>query len=106
MFFEKGHTFMSADSFHHQVENGIQEVKKLYDFQDFVRCVESKGTAVLMESKDFVNFRNEKSIAKDTCYPKIAEMSQVHFKKMSTKIYWKCSFDFGEEFQFGEFLQK
>ena len=25
---------------------------------------------------------------------------------MSTKIYWKCSFDFREEFQFGEFLQK
>ena len=63
-FFEKGHTFMSDDSFHHQVENGIWEVKKLYDFQDFVRCVESKGTTVLMESKDFVSFRNEKVLQK------------------------------------------
>ena len=75
---------MSADSFLHQVENGIREVKKLYDLQDFVRCVESKGTAVLMESKDFINFQMKKVLQKTQANPKIAEMSQVHFKKTST----------------------
>lgn len=31
-YLEPGHTFMSADSFHHQVENQLQKARKVYDF--------------------------------------------------------------------------
>ena len=40
-YFEPGHTFMSADSFHHQVEMSLKRKKKVYDFSDFVDCVRS-----------------------------------------------------------------
>ena len=35
-YFEPGHTFMSADSFHHQVEQGMRQQKRVEDFQDFI----------------------------------------------------------------------
>lgn len=38
-FFEPGHTFMSADSFHHQVELSMKKKKRVYDFSDFEDCV-------------------------------------------------------------------
>ncbi|KAG8329343.1 hypothetical protein J6590_088741 [Homalodisca vitripennis] len=31
---------MAADSFHHQVELAMKHSGKVYDFQDFVKCVE------------------------------------------------------------------
>lgn len=37
-YFEPGHTYMSADSFHHQVEQSMKN-KKIYDFDDFTNCV-------------------------------------------------------------------
>ncbi|CAH0560554.1 unnamed protein product [Brassicogethes aeneus] len=39
-YFETGHTFMSADAFHHQVESQLRRAKNVYDFQDFIGCVE------------------------------------------------------------------
>ena len=42
-YFEPGHTFMSADSFHHQVEQKMQKKKRLEDFQDFVDIVDTCG---------------------------------------------------------------
>ena len=38
-YFEPGHTFMSADSFHHKVEQGMKKKKRCEDFQDFVDLV-------------------------------------------------------------------
>lgn len=39
VYFEPGHTFMSADSFHHQVELSLKRQGKTYDFEDFVEAV-------------------------------------------------------------------
>ncbi len=38
-FFERGHTFMSADSFHHGVEQQMRSRQGgvVYDFEDFVK---------------------------------------------------------------------
>ena len=41
--FEKGHTFMSADTNHHLVEKAMCEVKNVYDYRDFVSCLEKNG---------------------------------------------------------------
>lgn len=40
-YFEPGHTFMSADSFHHQVELSLKRAKKVWDFDDFKKCVQT-----------------------------------------------------------------
>ena len=36
-YFEPGHTFMSADSFHHKIEQGMKKKKQVEDFQDLNR---------------------------------------------------------------------
>ncbi|KAF0711041.1 Uncharacterized protein FWK35_00030690, partial [Aphis craccivora] len=40
-YFEPGHTFMSADSFHHQVEVALTKQNKTYDFNDFEDALKS-----------------------------------------------------------------
>lgn len=43
-YFEPGHTFMSADAFHHQVEKSLKQKKKVLDFEDFVDCVKKSNS--------------------------------------------------------------
>ena len=40
------YTFMAADAFHKQIEDGMRRVKNVYDFPDFERIIQSKGIAV------------------------------------------------------------
>ena len=42
-YFEPGHLFMSADSFHHQVEQRRRQRKTVEDFHYFVKIVDSCG---------------------------------------------------------------
>lgn len=44
-YFEPGHTFNSADSFHHQVEKGMKQVGKICTFPDFCKCVKEHTTS-------------------------------------------------------------
>ena len=39
-YFESGHTFMSADSVHHSIENQMKRKGSLFDFNDFVDSCE------------------------------------------------------------------
>ena len=103
-YFEKGHTFLSADSFHYLVESKIRQKKFLYDFTDYYDCVDEAGKAILMLLEDFIDYLNKKGSCKDTNYPKLCEISIAEFRKDSTKLFWKTSFD--GEWQDGEFLQK
>lgn len=34
-YFEKGHTFMSVDSYHHMVEKAMKDLNIVYDFEDW-----------------------------------------------------------------------
>lgn len=56
-FFEPGHTFMSADHFHHQVEKSMKQMNKVYDFDDFLTCVgnanSKRVTVKAMDAHDF-----------------------------------------------------
>ena len=103
-YFEKGHTFMSADSFHAQVEKAMREKKNLYTFKDFEDCIEMKGKAIVMSTDDFFDLKKHQSSGKDTNYPKMREIVEVKFCRGSTKMYWKTGFN--DEYQSGEFLQK
>ena len=41
-YFEPGHTFMAADAFHKAVEDGMREVRNVYDFLDFEKIIQQK----------------------------------------------------------------
>ena len=47
---------MSADSYHHLVEEGMNEKKNIYDFQEFVDVLKINGEAIVMKSSDFLDF--------------------------------------------------
>ena len=104
-YFEKGHTFMAADSFHKNVEDAMRHKKKLYDFNDFVECIDKHGTAIQMEPVEFKQFGNELSRGKDTKYPHISDVVEISFREGSTKMYWKEKLT-DVEYKHGEFVQK
>ena len=93
-FFEKGHTFMSCDSFHHKIEQGMREKKSVYDFDDFVSIVRDKGIAYEMKSTDFVDFPNGMSNgAYASSKPLLRDVRIVQFRKGDTNMFWKNSYD-------------
>lgn len=44
-YFQSGHTFMAADSFHHQVELSMKKKAKVYDFNDFKCAVQEANSS-------------------------------------------------------------
>lgn len=60
-YFEPGHTFMSCDQVHHQVEVAMKKKNKLYDFTDFEEAVASiNNFKVIVKSMaiDFISVLN------------------------------------------------
>lgn len=59
-YLEPGHTFNSADSFHHQVELSLQRTKNVCDFNDFVEAVRTSNSGLnvskVMDVHDFYKF--------------------------------------------------
>lgn len=104
-YFEKGHTFMAADSFHKDVEGAMRHMKKMYDFDDFVECVNKHGKAVEMKPTEFSLYKNHLSRGKDTKFPHLSEIVECSFKEGSTKLFWKTSFA-EPSYSQGEFVQK
>lgn len=106
-YFTPGHSFMSADNFHHQVEKQMKLKDKVYDFNDFVDCVSTVGEAILMHHSDFKNFEkglSQGKLAKKTT-PLLANVKIAQFHKCSTSLYYKEKLtdkDFKEAF----FLQQ
>ena len=52
-YLEKGHTFMSADSFHARIEAEMRKKKNLYDFSDFQTVIGKCGQDVPIIVADF-----------------------------------------------------
>ena len=57
-YFDKGHTFMFADSFHHLDEKETCKVKCLHDFDDFVSCFSNKGEVLILDYSHIVLFES------------------------------------------------
>ena len=105
-YFEPGHTFMSADSFHHQVEQGMRKLKKVEDFEDFVGIVNKCGQAVVMKYDDFFQIPRGVSTAKYAKNkPKLEVIQVVKFVRGSEKMFWKTSHN-QTDLQSALFLQK
>ena len=89
-YFEPGHTWMAADSFHRSVEQEMKRRKTVYDFTDFedtIRC--AKGIPLLMQPEDFKEFPSKQSRGAYTKYPLLDKIVVVKFTKGSSKMYWK-----------------
>lgn len=87
-YFEPGHSFMSADSFHHQVELSMKKQKKTYDFADFIDAVENannkKSIAKPLNFTDIREWKNCTSLSKINRLdprPYIRNISEIIFKR-------------------------
>ena len=105
-YFERGHSFMSADSYHHLVEKEMNTAKNVYDYRDFINVLEVHGKAILMKSADFIDFprgvSEHSKFTKDK--PMLADIRVAKFVRGSTKLFWKDSYK--GEFKSARFLQK
>lgn len=98
-YFESGHTFMSADSFHHLVEKSMKNAGRVHDFEEFHNCVKSSGSStnvIEMQAADFFVPQFKPStyqLNKTRPRPYIAEMKMVKFTKGCFDISYSNSFD-------------
>ena len=91
-YLEKGHTFMSADSKHKQIQ---QEMRKIYDFDDFQTCVKKAKCEVMeMQIDNFQEWKSGMSpyaLKKMQNRPYLDRMVHVKFKRGSHLIHYKNS---------------
>ena len=45
---------MSGDNFHREVEQELNKMDKVFDFDDFAQCVKNVGHVIVMKCEDFV----------------------------------------------------
>lgn len=108
-YFEPGHTFMSADSFHHQVEKSLQKKGKVWDFEDYKECVQSANSrnvkVIDMKLEDFYVWKDYASKTKlKKITPKLVLRNIVEVKvvKNCKEIFFKKHFN--EEYEKLNFL--
>ena len=105
-YFERGHTFISADSYHHSVEKSMKAMKNVYDYGDFVKALEMQGQAMQLNHESFYNIPRGSSESRRTKNkPKLDSICTARFLRGSTHILWKESFD-EKTYKFSEFLVK
>ncbi|CAG0896652.1 unnamed protein product [Cyprideis torosa] len=98
-YLEKGHTSMSADSFHHLVEQGLGKREKVSDFQDFKEIVDTASKSgitdtIMMDHTAFRKWPNDKILrGKSASIPTLRTLKVVEFRQGTTNIYWKKDFD-------------
>ena len=105
-YFVAGHTFMSADNFHHEIEKEMKEMGRVGDFLDFVHCVKKAGEAVVMDIADFHNHEHGLSqgqISKES-RPLLENVSIVEFRRGSQSMFYKKTHT-AEEFMEADFLK-
>lgn len=98
-FFEREHTFMSADSFHHGVEQQMRNHPGgvVYDFEDFVSVVASSNSrkvdVVQLENANVLDWRDGHSTTKvkKAQAPKLGEMAEIQVRHGSKSLFFKQS---------------
>ena len=108
-YFERGHSFMSADSVHHGVEKEMaaQPGGNIYDFVDFVRVVSSPNLGnidvIQLNSNDDRAWVTGHSVTKlKSPRPMLADIEEIQARRASKLLYFKTS----HEFQSLDFLKK
>lgn len=111
-YFQPGHSFMSADSFHHQVEQSLKIQRKTYDFEDFVTAVKKANSGNVevfeMQHYDFFYWPTYMSQQKFKNTPRLYLSDIVHIKAVRGSNYLLCktNYDVMSPYQQLDFLQK
>lgn len=104
-YFEKGHTFMSADSYRHMVEKAMKDLNNVYDFEDWLSALNENGHSIVLEGEDCWAVKKGLSTGKHTSVPYIENIQEAKFSRGSTKLFWKNCME-QLDYSSGEFLQK
>ena len=90
-YLEPGHTFMSADSFHHREELSIKQCGQLHTYEDFVGVVVKVGTAVYMACSEFNSWPKSywTSTRCKTERPLLEKVKVIRFQSGSVQMEWK-----------------
>lgn len=98
-YFEPGHTFMSADSFHHQVEMSLKKKRKVYDFSDFQDAVQNsnsgKVNVIKMQHNNFYNwgdFTSNYKLNKIKPRPYLQQIVYLEFTRGEYTLKYKNNF--------------
>lgn len=98
-YLQTGHTFMSADSFHHQVEKSLKQAGKVLDFDDFKFCVKksnnSRVEVIEMNLHNFYDFKDYSSrfkMNKINPKPYLANFVEVDFRRGSKNLSYRTKF--------------
>lgn len=111
-YFEKGHTFMSADSFHHQVEESIKRHKNIYDFMDFEEIIRQSNSNVVVKSMqpadfaDWKDFSSAAKLKKMSPRPNLSNIKLLRATKGAYYLQYKTTYGEDEEFKKLDFLQQ
>lgn len=98
-FFESGHTFMAADSFHAAVERAMRNGSRTYtfpDFRDAVQRATKKVEVIDMQVADFFDTKYSVSphiLKKCNPRPYIENIRKVIFKRGSYEMQYSSSID-------------
>ena len=91
---------MYADSFHHQEEKSLRERHKVYDFDDYVCCVQlsnsGRVTTKPMQVEDFSDwpdFSSTYKLNKQVPRPFLSDMVFVEAKRGCNTLVYRTSFD-------------
>lgn len=113
-YLQKGHTFMSADSFHHQVELSMKNRTNsaVYDFADFVDAVQNANDGRIyckeMNFFDFAEWPDSSSLTKiNKCEPRpyVSDFTKLMFVRGKKSMYYATDFD-GEFVELDFIMQK
>lgn len=82
-----GHTYMSTDEFHHQVELSLKQKKGIHDFEDFHHAVSDTHSNITVKSMNisaFCRFEDSSIVYKlQSLIPRVymKNMCQVTFER-------------------------
>ena len=91
-YFEPGHTFMSADSFHALCEREMKTKNNIYDFNDYRSCIEKYANVFEMTQHYFYDFKSHKTQKIKTSNGTtvyLADIHEVQFKINETMLFLK-----------------
>ena len=86
---------MSADAFHHMIEQGMRKKRRIENFYGFIDVVEKKGKALVMKyDDDFLRIPHGVSQASYArAKPKLENVRVSYFQRGSYMLHWRTKHD-------------
>lgn len=106
----KGHTHMSADGVHGNIETKIRKVRNIYDYDDLKNTIKaSRQNLDIVDQKKFRQWTSKKRATNIKSDPlknfKLGDIVMATFKRGSVTMFYSTDFD-NENLQELDFLQK